>query len=400
MTKESMEHAPTVKWTAPLINEYRTLLCFDPDAVAKSWVHWLSVNCTGSNATTGDELLTWTPPAPPSGTHRYIFTLYSHQYPIDINDSLERGYFDVSAFINKWGLKQIGFAQTTVSSQEQQGAAKKKDPCTLVTAYFNVSSRRNTSAYIEWAENLLKLEAPIVLFTTSNYYEQFKRMRGTLPIKIHTVDFNDIHMWKTYRNNWIEHYSLDPECDYHSPELFAIWANKSVWLKDVANENPFSSDYFLWCDFGCFRDSSLMNKFIKPFPSCIQNFHEGKILFSIVWKFEDVDFIVKDNIVGNFTLNNGDYKDRIVGGLWGGDRLACNRWNIAYEDTLQKYFKAGLFAGKEQSVMMSTMLNDPSLGEFVEPTDEFKATPERLWFFLQYLLSDPKIIKRVYVPTA
>jgi hypothetical protein len=398
MKQQSMEHAPTIQWTAPPTDEYRTLICFDPDSTAKSWVHWLSVNCTGGDATSGDEILTWTPPSPPSGVHRYIFTLYAHQYPIDINDSMERGYFDVAAFINKWGLKQIGFAQTTVSSQEQQGAAKKKDQCTLVTAYFNVSSRRDTSVYMEWAENLLKLEAPIVMFTTPDYYEKFIKIRGNLPIKIHTVDFNDMYMWKTYRDKWNEHYLIDPEAHCHSSELFAIWANKSVWLKDVANENPFSTDYFMWCDFGAFRDSSLMHNFIKTFPSCTQRFNEGKILFSIVYKFQPDDFVVKNDIPGNFTLNNGDYKDRITGGLWGGDKLACNRWNTAYEDMLQKYFNAGLFAGKEQSVMMSTMLDDLSLVELVEPPEEYKDTADRRWFFLQYFLSRPEVIRRVYVP--
>jgi phosphatidylethanolamine-binding protein (PEBP) family uncharacterized protein len=116
MTKESMEIAPQVTWEVPAPDMFKTLICFDPDSKAKSWIHWLVLNCTGNSPTSGDEILSWTPPSPPSGIHQYIFGLYEHKYPIHMESSLERGYFDVDAFIQKNGLQLTAEASTKVAA--------------------------------------------------------------------------------------------------------------------------------------------------------------------------------------------------------------------------------------------------------------------------------------------
>ena len=272
---------------------------------------------------------------------------------------------------------------------------KKKDRCTIVTAYFNIVSKRGIDIYMEWGALLLKMEAPIVIFTTPNYYERFVNMRGNLPISIRQIQFDDIYMWKTYKDKWQEHYKIDQEMRYHSPELYAIWANKGIWLNDVATENPFSTDFFMWCDFGLFRNATTALKMIPSFPSLVERFPKDKILFSIVYKFQPEDFIVKNEIPGDFTLDGNDYKDRIAANVWGGDKVACKRWKDSYEIMLNKYFKAGLFAGKDLGVMASTLIENPSLGELVESTLQHDSHGD-IWFFLQDLLSNPDVVKKVY----
>ena len=392
MSMAATELAPTITWDAPPPEEYRTFVCFDPDAAAKSWIHWLVLNCTGSGPSSGEELVEWAPPTPPSGSHRYIFVLFEHAYPIHMT-SPERGYFNIGEFVSKWGLNQIAVTQTIVSALSTN--EKKKIGCTIVTAYFNVGSKRNIDIYMEWGAVLLKMEAPIVIFTTPDYYERFVNMRGNLPIIIRQIQFDDIYMWKTYKDKWQEHYQIDQEMRYHSPELYALWANKCIWLNDVATENPFSTDFFVWCDFGLFRCAIKALKYIPSFPSLTERIPKEKILFSIVYKFEPDDFIVKNEIPGDFTLKGSDYKDRIVAGVWGGDQVACRRWKDAYETMLNKYFKVGLFAGKDLCVMASTIIENPSLAELVEPTLQYDPHGD-VWFFLQDLLSNPNVVKKVY----
>ena len=73
-----------------------TLVCHDPDAPAGDWVHWVvydvppartelpegvppdeRVQGGGTQGTNDFRRLGWGGPCPPSGTHRYLFTLYA-----------------------------------------------------------------------------------------------------------------------------------------------------------------------------------------------------------------------------------------------------------------------------------------------------------------------------------
>jgi phosphatidylethanolamine-binding protein (PEBP) family uncharacterized protein len=107
---------PDVKWATEEGKLY-TLICVDPDATAKSWLHWLVVNCdTGPES--GTTLIKWAPPTPPSGTHRYYFCLFSHAYKILPDAPSQRGYFDVNAFVAKNGLVPERVASILVRSNQ------------------------------------------------------------------------------------------------------------------------------------------------------------------------------------------------------------------------------------------------------------------------------------------
>jgi phosphatidylethanolamine-binding protein (PEBP) family uncharacterized protein len=80
-----------------------TLICFDLDAVAKSWIHLLYANSEACNLLTRNEVFEWTPPTPPSGEHRYVFALFTHEYPIT-EFPKERGYFNIANFASQNGL--------------------------------------------------------------------------------------------------------------------------------------------------------------------------------------------------------------------------------------------------------------------------------------------------------
>ena len=97
---------PKVEW-APQPS-LTTLLVWDPDATATSWVHWLVTNCKGSDPSSGTEVMPWAPPSPPAGTgrHRYLFGLFTHSSPVSISLS-ERGNVAVEDLIQRHGLKEV-----------------------------------------------------------------------------------------------------------------------------------------------------------------------------------------------------------------------------------------------------------------------------------------------------
>lgn len=86
-----------------------TLLMSDPDAPAKSWLHWLVTNIPGSapDVSQGDEVISYAPPSPPSGTHRYIFSLYEQPASIMVSAPDERGNFNVEMFERHHGLRKV-----------------------------------------------------------------------------------------------------------------------------------------------------------------------------------------------------------------------------------------------------------------------------------------------------
>jgi phosphatidylethanolamine-binding protein (PEBP) family uncharacterized protein len=77
-------------------NTYYTLIMFDPDAPSPDWLHYLIVNIKGMNK---DELIEYSPPNPPSGTHRYIFLLCTQQDKLSLNKITQRENFNTKYFL-------------------------------------------------------------------------------------------------------------------------------------------------------------------------------------------------------------------------------------------------------------------------------------------------------------
>lgn len=96
---------PTIRWNAKPNTQY-TILMYDPDAPAQpSWLHWAKVNITNTHP--GNLLMSYSPPAPPSGIHRYIYALYKQSKPISSNTALTRANFNYTNFIDTNGLQLL-----------------------------------------------------------------------------------------------------------------------------------------------------------------------------------------------------------------------------------------------------------------------------------------------------
>ncbi len=245
---------------------------------------------------------------------------------------------------------------------------------TIITAFYPVKSKRSSSEYIQYATTFMKLASPVVLFTNEEYASKFKSLRPEkYELKVIVRPFELLETWKLYKTYWQEHYKMDHEQSYHSPELYAVWAQKPFFVEEIVKSNPFNTKTFYWCDIGAFRDSNISPDILLTFPrsDILQSVSPAIILNS-------VEHLTKDDVL----TNDFKYKDRIVGGLWGGTDEACIRWKNAYQSMLEKYFSEKKFAGKEQSVMISTYIAYPSLAVVVKQT-----TPGNIWFFQQQLLS-------------
>lgn len=109
LTKKNTASAPSISFKGEPGKVY-TILMSDPDAPAKSWLHWLITNIPGeaNDIGEGQAVMQYTGPNPPSGIHRYIFTLYEQPgSSLMIESPSNRGNFNVQEFEKSLGLQSI-----------------------------------------------------------------------------------------------------------------------------------------------------------------------------------------------------------------------------------------------------------------------------------------------------
>lgn len=107
-------HAPNVNFSG---SGLYTVIMWDPDAHAKSWLHWLVINAEEGDVRRGEVIMNYAPPSPPSGTHRYFIAMYSQAGPLRLEEKpAERGYFNVDNFVAENKLLKVGEFMFEVSA--------------------------------------------------------------------------------------------------------------------------------------------------------------------------------------------------------------------------------------------------------------------------------------------
>lgn len=109
LTKKNTVSPPVIQFAGDPGKLY-TVLMSDPDASAKSWLHWLITNIPGesNDISQGQTVMDYSGPNPPSGIHRYIFTVYEQPGgSIMVSPPAERGNFPVSEFENLYRLSKV-----------------------------------------------------------------------------------------------------------------------------------------------------------------------------------------------------------------------------------------------------------------------------------------------------
>jgi phosphatidylethanolamine-binding protein (PEBP) family uncharacterized protein len=111
VNKQIVQKLPQIQIRLQVGKQY-TLLMVDPDA---SWVHWILTNITSSNNYTTP--LSYLPPSPPAGKHRYVFGLFEQTtgaiYP---EMPYSRSGFSPLQFIRDNNLKLIAEKTIIVSA--------------------------------------------------------------------------------------------------------------------------------------------------------------------------------------------------------------------------------------------------------------------------------------------
>jgi phosphatidylethanolamine-binding protein (PEBP) family uncharacterized protein len=113
-------HEPYPVWSAPTPPSMYTILCWDPDATSKSFLHWLIINCAAADNSDGKVIAPWSPPSPPPGTgeHRYIIGLFKQNGPIDVPQTTDRTSFNPTSFSTQHNLTALSYKGFRVVAAE------------------------------------------------------------------------------------------------------------------------------------------------------------------------------------------------------------------------------------------------------------------------------------------
>ena len=266
---------------------------------------------------------------------------------------------------------------------------------TIITAYFSFRTSKHSSnkLYKKWASNMiLSVNSPIVIFTdfkTKNFLINMFQ-HSVYKEKTNVVLFVYDNVWQLisqleidrnksknyYLNKYIyEQNSKDPEYDIHNPNLYAIW-NLKVFLCDlVANSyNPFKSTFFIYNDFGAWRDIILPHWPDQQFVRELNQKLNSKIMLGQIDEFKN----------DNYDL------DVIQGGFFAGNRAAFSKFKSIYYKKHDELLNDDKFVGKEQTIlnMIAFENNNNEIARLkcfgLNCDEEMQLNP---WFFYQIYFS-------------
>ena len=194
------------------------------------------------------------------------------------------------------------------------------------------------------------------------------------------LDQKEWYVYREYKDLWEKHLAMDSE-KYHTIDLYMVWNEKSYFLKRAIERNPFGSEYFIWCDIGCFRNNAEMPQYANwPSPEKMKQYGREKVILNYLGDFTDNQYHIDEStgLSCDFQREN-----HIGGGIFGGSREALARWIAVYYDMLSIFFKYDRFAGKDQNVMANVVLRFPYLVTLARPIG---CCPDP-WFHLEHFLN-------------
>lgn len=161
----------------------------------------------------------------------------------------------------------------------------KMDKITLVTAFYKIRSKHSYNEYLEWINNILKINASMVFYIENSLSKIIYNMRPKqFENKTIWIEYNmkDFYSYKHYIKNFKETYHIDFEKKYHSVPLYLIWAEKSKFLENAIIKNFFNSTCFYWVDAGYFRNSSNIKSYINDWPSTRNCYEDPRVIFNVL----------------------------------------------------------------------------------------------------------------------
>lgn len=245
---------------------------------------------------------------------------------------------------------------------------------TVVTAFYKFGkSKHSDDEYTEWIDNFFRCTtSPVVCFCESaTPFQKYTGVNRTfVEIPFHAYELTNPDWIEKWKNEW----NRDPEKHIHSWELYAVWALKQEFVHRAINLNAYNSQYFVWCDIGCFREPS-------NFPTTPR--------FA-----EDTRSKVSPGHILILKIHEGDMSTHIGGGVLAGDIQAWAGFRTSYLQTLNTFVAHGIFCGKDQTLYRYMIERNLIPFQVIETSGEWGLLKNHgngkfstRWFYLNFYLS-------------
>ena len=263
---------------------------------------------------------------------------------------------------------------------------KKEKPATVVSAYYEMPSKNKKEDYRNWIRIFLEtIPCFLVFFTEEPLVPFIKECRKnfedrTVIIALPRSEWNVNKQFKQEEFDAL--FKLDPEKHVgHTPELYKVWYEKKEFVLRAISLNPFNHTDFVWTDAGIYRDQKLA-ELTKAFPVA-DRIPTDRIMMLNVMAFTKSDEVLQNGFIGG-----GVDKARIGGGIVAASKEQWIVYNTLFNSIIERYRKAGLFWGKEQTIMKTLVLENKTKVSLIEA----KPIMSNYWFYsVLYLGASPKI---------
>jgi len=268
----------------------------------------------------------------------------------------------------------------------------KDKPPTVVSAYYEMSSKNKKQDYLKWIRLFLEtIPCYLVFFTEEHLVPFIKECRRNFEDRtvVITLSRDNWEANKRYpQRTWDELFSKDPEKEIiTSPEVYKVWYEKSEFVMRAIELNPFGHSDFVWADAGIFRDPRLV-KLAMGFPRA-GRIPTNRIMVLNVWAFVRNDDVIRE-VNGQFFPGGGEDRPRIGGGIVAASKELWFEFSNLYKSTVERYRKAEIFWGKDQTILKTLVLENKTKFSLIE----LKPTAPEMWFYsVLYLGCSEKIFE-------
>lgn len=252
--------------------------------------------------------------------------------------------------------------------------------CTIVTCYYRSPSKHSYEEYDQWMENFLTtVENEMVIFCDEGSFEKIKKLREPFEeiTMIYVLPLEETYCGNPhYQNVWNKDWQRDIERHIHHPNLYIIWNEKSMFVHRAMTLNPFHTEFFCWCDMGCFRSKEDLSLFHQwPSHAFLESASKDHMYFLNITPFEERDF----ETYSNGLTRSFERVTRIGATIFLGHVSIFERWIETFYKYMNDYITNNYFAGKDQNIIASIYVLHPTLFKLIRPV-QGQGDP---WFYLQ-----------------
>ena len=105
---------------------------------------------------------------------------------------------------------------------EKEKTVLQPDDLTLVSSYYRIKSKHKPKEYLDWINNIVKINKPIVFFSNKQFIPHLKRIR---PKKFYNktvfniVEMEEFYSYENFINEFTDSWKIDFEKSYHTIPL-------------------------------------------------------------------------------------------------------------------------------------------------------------------------------------